>query len=115
MAVQVLTGGTTMGRNRKSGEVVLKEEDTRILTSLANSQTAEHRKVQRAKIILLAGEGFSNAEILTQRNSFRSVLIITQDPLYGHGALDAVSFAAKLDSVGYISSGNIYHHLISQI
>ena len=39
-------------------------------------------------------------KFLTQRNSFRSVLIITQDPLYGHGALDAVSFAAKLESVG---------------
>lgn len=63
-----------MGRNRKSGEVVLKEEDTRILTSLANSQTAEHRKVQRAKIILLAGEGFSNAEISTKLGVHRNTV-----------------------------------------
>ena len=33
---------------------------TGIFTS---SQTAEHRQVQRARIILLAGEGYSNAEI----------------------------------------------------
>ena len=52
-----------MGRNRKYGDIILKSEDEKILKSLANSQTAEHRQVQRAKIILLASEGFSNAEI----------------------------------------------------
>ena len=52
-----------MGRNRKYGDIIIKDEDQEILKSLANSQTAEHRQVQRAKIILLAGEGFSNAEI----------------------------------------------------
>ena len=52
-----------MGRNRKHGDIILKSEDQEILKSLANSQTAEHRQVQRAKIILLASEGFSNAEI----------------------------------------------------
>ena len=52
-----------MGRNRKHGDIILKNEDQEILKSLANSQTAEHRQVQRAKIILLASEGFSNAEI----------------------------------------------------
>lgn len=52
-----------MGRNRKYGDIILKSEDQEILKSLANSQTAEHRQVQRAKIILLASEGFSNAEI----------------------------------------------------
>lgn len=52
-----------MGRNKKYGDVILKGEDQKILTSLANSQTAEHRKVTRAKIILLASQGYSNAEI----------------------------------------------------
>lgn len=52
-----------MGRNRKYGDIIIKEEDLKILTSLANSQTAEHRQVTRAKIILLASEGYSNAEI----------------------------------------------------
>ncbi len=52
-----------MGRNRKIGDVIIKEADRKILTSLANSQTAEYRQVQRAKIILLAEEGLSNSEI----------------------------------------------------
>lgn len=52
-----------MGRNRKYGDIIIKEEDQKILTSLANSQTAEHRQVTRAKIILFASEGYSNAEI----------------------------------------------------
>ena len=52
-----------MGRNRKLGDVLIKDEDMKILKPLASSQTAEHRQVQRARIILLAGEGYSNAEI----------------------------------------------------
>ena len=63
MTVSLDYGGTVMGRNRKLGDITIKDEDMKILKSLASSQTAEHRQVQRAKIILLAGEGFSNAEI----------------------------------------------------
>ena len=63
MTVALDYGGTVMGRNRKLGDITIKDEDMKILKSLAGSQTAEHRQVQRAKIILLAGEGFSNAEI----------------------------------------------------
>lgn len=52
-----------MGRKRKYGDLSLTEEDQKILSSIANSQTAEYRKVQRAKILLFANEGFTNAEI----------------------------------------------------
>ena len=63
-----------MGRNRKAGDVIVKDGDSKILTSLANSQTAEHRLVQRAKIILLAGEGFSNAEISAKLGVHRNTV-----------------------------------------
>lgn len=63
-----------MGRSRKYGDVIVKDEDKLILTSLANSQTAEHRQVQRAKIILLAGEGFSNAEIAAKLGVHRNTV-----------------------------------------
>lgn len=63
-----------MGRNRKYGDVIIKSEDQEILRSLANSQTAEHRQVQRAKIILLAGEGYSNAEISAKTGVHRNTV-----------------------------------------
>lgn len=63
-----------MGRNRKYGDIIIKDEDKKILTSLANSQTAEYRQVQRAKIILLAGEGFSNAEISAKLGVHRNTV-----------------------------------------
>ena len=42
-----------MGRSKKYGNITLKPEDRKKLVKLANSQTSEYRKVQRAKIILL--------------------------------------------------------------
>lgn len=63
-----------MGRNRKYGDIIIKDEDKKILTSLANSQTAEYRQVQRAKIILLAGEGISNAEISAKLGVHRNTV-----------------------------------------
>ena len=52
-----------MGRNKKYGNITLKPEDREKLVKLANSQTSEYRKVQRAKIFLLSADGMSNAEI----------------------------------------------------
>lgn len=63
-----------MGRNRKHGDIILKDEDQKILRSLANSQTAEHRQVTRAKIILLASEGYSNAEISSKIGVHRNTV-----------------------------------------
>lgn len=53
----------TMGRNKKYGNIILKDDDREILEKIARSQTAEYRKVQRAKIILYSADGMSNTEI----------------------------------------------------
>ena len=42
---------------------MLRDGDQNILEKIANSQTEEYRKVQRAKIILYSAAGMSNAEI----------------------------------------------------
>ena len=52
-----------MGRNKKYGNIILKDGDREILEKIARSQTAEYRKVQRAKIILYSTDGMSNSEI----------------------------------------------------
>lgn len=52
-----------MGRNKKYGNLELRNGDREILEKIANSQTDEYRKVQRAKIILFSADGMSNAEI----------------------------------------------------
>ena len=51
------------GRNKKYGNIVLSDEERKTIEKLANSQTEEYRKVQRAKIILMSADGMSNAEI----------------------------------------------------
>lgn len=52
-----------MGRNKKYGNLTIKDEDRNILEKMAKSQTAEYRKVQRAKILLMSADGMSNVEI----------------------------------------------------
>lgn len=52
-----------MGRNKKHGNIILTDEDRIELEKLANSQTAEYRKVQRAKIILMSADGMNNLDI----------------------------------------------------
>lgn len=51
------------GRNKKYGNIVLSDEERKTIEKLANSQTEEYRKVQRAKMILMSADGMSNAEI----------------------------------------------------
>lgn len=53
----------TMGRSKKYGDIILRNGDREILEKIANSQTAEYRKVQRAKMILYSADGMSNTEI----------------------------------------------------
>lgn len=52
-----------MGRAKKYGNLTIKDEDRDILKKMANSQTAEYRKVQRAKVLLMSADGMANAEI----------------------------------------------------
>ena len=62
------------GRNKKYGNITLKPEDREKLTKLANSQTSEYRKVQRAKILLLSADGMSNAEIASSIGVHRNTV-----------------------------------------
>ena len=43
-----------MGRNKKYGNIILKDGDREVLEKIARSQTAEYCKVQRAKISFIA-------------------------------------------------------------
>ena len=52
-----------MGRNKKWGNITIADEDRAKLEKIANSQTEEYRKVQRAKILLLSADGMSNTDI----------------------------------------------------
>jgi len=63
-----------MGRNKKYGNLVLKNGDQEVLEKIANSQTAEYRKVQRAKMILYSAGGMSNAEIATATGVHRNTV-----------------------------------------
>ena len=63
-----------MGRSKKYGNITLKPEDRKKLVKLANSQTSEYRKVQRAKIILLSADGMSNEEIASSIGVHRNTV-----------------------------------------
>ncbi len=60
MKASKIFGGCVHGQKQKYGNMTLKPGDRE---KLANFQTSEYRKVQRAKIILLSAEGMSNIEI----------------------------------------------------
>lgn len=52
-----------MGRNKKYGNITLTDDDRIDLEKLSKSQTAQYRKVQRAKILLMSASGMLNSEI----------------------------------------------------
>ena len=52
-----------IGRNKKYGNIILKDGKRKILEKITRFQTAEYRKIQRAKIILYSANGMSNTEI----------------------------------------------------
>jgi len=63
-----------MGRNKKYGNITLKQEDRELLEKLAKSQTAEYRKVQRAKILLMSADGMLNSEIASSIGVHRNTV-----------------------------------------
>jgi len=52
-----------MGRAKKHGNITIKGGDRDVLEKMAKSQTAEYRKVQRAKILLMSADGMSKVAI----------------------------------------------------
>lgn len=60
--------------NKPSCDITFKPEDREKLEKLANSQTSEYRKVQRAKILLSSADGMSNAEIASSIGVHRNTV-----------------------------------------
>ena len=61
--------------SRKASPVILSTEEKRALENVANSRTAPYRKVQRARIILLAAEGMTNTAIAQKVGLQRSMAV----------------------------------------
>lgn len=49
--------------SRAAAPLAISDEQREVLEILARSQSAEHRVAQRARVLLLAGDGVSNSEI----------------------------------------------------
>src|SRR5919106_5636451 len=49
--------------SRAAAPLAISDEQREVLETLAKSQSAEHRLVRRARVLLLAGDGVSNSEI----------------------------------------------------
>jgi transposase len=49
--------------SRAAAPLAISDEQREVLEALARSQSAAHRVVQRARVLLLAGKGVSNSEI----------------------------------------------------
>ncbi len=61
--------------SRKASPVILNMEEKRTLENIANSRTAPYRKVQRARLVLLAAEGMANTAIAQEVGLQRSMVI----------------------------------------
>ena len=61
--------------SRKAAPVVLTIEEKKTLESLVNSRTAPYRKVQRARLVLLAAEGMTNTAIAQEVELWRSIVV----------------------------------------
>ena len=51
------------GMSRAAAPLAISDGQREVLETLARSQSAAHRVVQRAQVLLLAGDGVSNSEI----------------------------------------------------
>ncbi|MDO8716844.1 MAG: IS630 family transposase [Dehalococcoidales bacterium] len=61
--------------SRKAAPIVLTTVEKKALTNLAKSRTAPYRKVQRARLVLLAAEGMANTAIAQEVGLQRSRVI----------------------------------------
>jgi len=61
--------------NRKASPIVLNVEEKKTLESISNSRTAPYRKVQRARLVLLAAKGMTNTAIAQEVGLQRSMVV----------------------------------------
>jgi transposase len=76
--------------SRVAAPLVISDEQREVLEILARSQSAEHRVVQRARVLLLAGDGVSNSEISEVAEVSRPTVLawrgqFEEDELVGFG------------------------------
>jgi hypothetical protein len=67
--------------------IVLSEEDERVLSARSTKYTLPYFQVLRAKMILLAAEGFSNEEIARRLSTRREVVSQWRKRFYEKGLL----------------------------
>lgn len=92
-----------MGRNKKYGNIILKPEDREQLEKLAKSQTAEYRKVQRAKILLMSADGMPNSEIASSIGVHRNTVATFVTKYIAAGLDYAMNDLARTGKPGSIS------------
>ncbi len=92
-----------MGRNKKYGNITLKQEDRELLEKLAKSQTAEYRKVQRAKILLMSADGMLNSEIASSIGVHRNTVATFVTKYIAAGLDYAINDPARSGKPGSIS------------
>ena len=61
--------------SRKAAPVTVSEEERKALESVAKSRTASYRKVQRARLVLLAAEGMANTAIAREVGLSRAMVV----------------------------------------
>jgi len=61
--------------SKKAVPIVLAGQEKRALESSANLLTAPYRKVQRARLVLLAAEGMANTSIAQEVGLQRSMVV----------------------------------------
>lgn len=92
-----------MGRNKKYGNLMLTVENQTELEKLANSQTAEYRKVQRAKIILMSANGMKNSDIATAIGVHRNTVATYVNKYFAAGKDYAINDSSRSGKPNVIS------------
>jgi transposase len=65
--------------SRAAAPLAISDEQREVLETLAKSQSAQHRLVQRARVLLLAGDGVSNSEISEVAGVSRPTVLAWRD------------------------------------
>lgn len=92
-----------MGRDKKYGNLILTEENRIELEKLASAQTAEHRKVQRAKILLMSADGMKNSEIAASIGVHRNTVAAVVNKYLAAGKDYAINDSSRSGKPNIIS------------
>ena len=74
--------------SRAAAPLAISDGQREVLESLARSQSAAHRVVQRARVLLLAADGVSNSEISEVVGVSRPTVLAWRDQFEGEGLIE---------------------------